>query len=53
MVLNNYHFLHEEIPDFLRREECEHLIHKAKDAGLTLSEVRLPEESNHRDKFSG
>ncbi|KAM7450278.1 prolyl 4-hydroxylase [Porites harrisoni] len=41
-----------EIPDFLTREECEHLIQKANDAGLTLSEARLPEESAHRDKFS-
>jgi len=42
-----------EIPDFLTQEECEHLIKKAEETGLTLSEVGLPEEnSTHVDKFA-
>lgn len=42
-----------EIPDFLAQEECEHLIKKAEETGLTLSEVGLPEEnSTHVDKLA-
>ena len=40
-----------EIPNFLTSEECEHLIQKAKEAGLIFSEVALPEEQNKIDKF--
>ncbi|XP_068679566.1 transmembrane prolyl 4-hydroxylase-like [Montipora foliosa] len=35
-----------EIPDFLTKEECEHLIKRAEKVGLTLSEVGLTEENN-------
>lgn len=41
-----------EIPDFLTEEECEHIIRKATETGLTLSEVKLPEEENATDKFA-
>ncbi|KAJ7360407.1 prolyl 4-hydroxylase [Desmophyllum pertusum] len=42
-----------EIPNFLTKEECEHLIQKAKETGLILSEVALPEElTTTPDKFA-
>ena len=41
-----------EIPDFLTKEECEHIIQKATETGLALSEVKLPEEENTTDKFA-
>ena len=41
-----------EIPNFLTKEECEHLIQKAKETGLVLSEVALPEEQDEEDKFA-
>ncbi|XP_078365033.1 transmembrane prolyl 4-hydroxylase-like [Oculina patagonica] len=41
-----------EIPDFLTKEECEHLTKKAEETGLILSEVSLPDEQNTTDKFA-
>ena len=41
-----------EIPDFLTKEECEHIIRKATEIGLTLSEVKLPDEEITTDKFA-
>ncbi|RMX59582.1 hypothetical protein pdam_00003641 [Pocillopora damicornis] len=38
-----------EIPNFLTEEECQHIMQKAKETGLELSEVALPEE---QDKFA-
>ncbi|XP_022780996.1 uncharacterized protein LOC111322197 [Stylophora pistillata] len=38
-----------EIPNFLTKEECQHIIQKAKETGLELSEVESPEE---QDKFA-
>lgn len=38
-----------EIPHFLTEEECQHIMQKAKETGLELSEVALPEE---QDKFA-
>ena len=40
-----------EIPDFLTKEECEHIIRKATETGLALSEVKLPDEEI-TDKFA-
>lgn len=41
-----------EIPDFLTKEECEHIILKATETGLALSEVKLPDEEIKSDKFA-
>ena len=41
-----------EIPDFLTKEECEHIIRKATETGLALSEVKLPDEEITTDKFA-
>ena len=47
-----FSFCSTEIPDFLTKEECEHIIRKATEAGLALSEVKLPDEKNTTDKFA-
>ena len=41
-----------EIPDFLTKEECDHIIRKATETGLALSEVKLPDEEITTDKFA-
>ena len=47
-----YCLLSIEIPDFLTKEECEHIIRKATETGLALSEVKLPDEETTTDKFA-
>lgn len=41
-----------EIPNFLTKEECEHLIKKAEETGLILSEVSLPDAHTTTDNFA-
>lgn len=36
----------------MTKEECEHIIRKATDTGLALSEVKLPDEETTTDKFA-
>jgi len=36
----------------LTKEECEHIIRKATETGLALSEVKLPDEETTIDKFA-
>lgn len=36
----------------MTKEECEHIIRKATETGLALSEVKLPDEEITTDKFA-
>lgn len=36
----------------MTKEECEHIIRKATETGLALSEVKLPDEETTIDKFA-